>query len=336
MILLKLRLIVIVLWLLLKYLVIYYFNPDFEKGLEDCTKAVGINKSYTKAYYRRAVCNIGLNKYREAFDDLLIVLNDSPDSQEVTNEISDLKNKWKGYIGPIEFNKIESQVEEEILQAKKPENKQKLINKIDSGFKKIQIIEETIEDPNIAPKELVDKYMAFAKTGPEIKKQIDDFVENLKFDEAINLATEKLKISQNFMREFNNKSKYYSQLDIIVNDINNLIEYVKTQKAKDLKEKAEVNNTADNKKYFKTKILNEEVRENATKIAETEIDFNDFPKSAYGFEKAHNSLKNRSDVFYKFLEYFGSENIENIYKNSEISYTILSGVINCLKENGMR
>jgi DNA-directed RNA polymerase specialized sigma subunit len=122
--------------------------------MEDCSKAISINKGYTKAYYRRAMCHSGLNKFREAFDDLLVVLNDSPDSQEVADELNKLKQAWKNFISALEYNKIESQVEEEILNAKKPENRTKLLNKHDTGFKKIKIIEEIIEDPDVSKKEI--------------------------------------------------------------------------------------------------------------------------------------------------------------------------------------
>jgi hypothetical protein len=129
-------------------------NLEYEKGVEDCNKAVSINKTYSKAYYRRVLCNIGLNKFREAFDDLLIVLNDSPDSAEVTEELNNLKTKWRSYIGTVEYNKLEKAIDDEIQAAKKPENKTKLLDKNDSGFKKIKIVEEAIEDPDKAKKEL--------------------------------------------------------------------------------------------------------------------------------------------------------------------------------------
>ncbi len=114
---------------------------QYDNAINDCSKAVTIKNDYTKAFYRRAVCYIEVNKYKEAFTDLLIVLRDTPDSQEVITEINNLKSKWKNSIGKDEYQKIERVIEEEIEMAKKrhkkPENK-------DNGFKKIKIVEETV------------------------------------------------------------------------------------------------------------------------------------------------------------------------------------------------
>jgi DNA repair exonuclease SbcCD ATPase subunit len=179
----------------------------------------------------------------------------------------------------------------------------------------------------------VEKYKQFAKTGPAIKKQIDDLVDNEKYQEAIDIAREKLKEAQNFMKELTNKSNYYSQLETIVEDISNLINMI--NKKAELKKETQNTNQVDNKKFYKTKILSEEVRENATKIAETDINFSDFPVSAFGFEKAFNSLKNRNEVFFNYLMHLGGKTMESIYKSTEIAYSILSGIIGCLKQCGL-
>jgi tetratricopeptide (TPR) repeat protein len=306
----------------------YIKIKQFDKGVEDCNKAVGINKSYTKAYYRRALCNMGINKYREAFDDLLIVLNDSPDSQEVADELSSLKSKWRTFLGPIEYSKLENQIEDEIQAARKPENKSKLLNKSDNGFKKIKIVEDIIEDPDAGKGKLVEKFKEFAKSGPEIKKQIDDLVEIGKYEEAVSLAREKLAICQNFMREFSNKSNYYSTLEIIVNDINGLIDSI-NKKSETKKQPVE---ETPAKKFYKTKIHNEEILESASKIAMASINFDDYAQSSSGFLSAYQLINNNSELFYKYLAHLGSK-LENIYKTVEMPCDILVAIANCLKAN---
>ncbi len=80
---------------------------------------------------------MAINKYKEAFTDLLIVLRDTPDSQEVMDELKSMKEKWKNYIGKTEYENIQRVIEEEIEMAKKR------VKKPDPGFKKIKIVEES-------------------------------------------------------------------------------------------------------------------------------------------------------------------------------------------------
>jgi tetratricopeptide (TPR) repeat protein len=113
---------------------------QYDNAISDCTKAIAIKDDYTKAYYRRAVCYMEMNKFKEAFTDLLMVLKDTPDSQEVITEINNLKSKWKNFLGKAEYDKLDRVIEEEIEMAKKRFKKEKQ----DSGFKKIKIVEETV------------------------------------------------------------------------------------------------------------------------------------------------------------------------------------------------
>lgn len=135
--------------------------------MNDCNKSIGLKADYTKAYYRRAVCLIGLNKYKEAFGDLLFILKDTPTNPEILDEISSLKEKWKAFLGKEEWIKIEKSNEEQIEVAKNSKNKSKIRPGIEldksaldnhtttnpqpiptqqnDGFKKIKIVEETVE-----------------------------------------------------------------------------------------------------------------------------------------------------------------------------------------------
>ena len=49
------------------------------------------------------------------------------------------------------------------------------------------------------------------------------------------------------------------------------------------------------------------------------MDFSDFGKSAYGFEKAYNSFKDRDEKFLEYMKYFDGNNLAMVYKNSELS-----------------
>ena len=113
-----------------------------------------------------------------------------------------------------------------------------------------------------------------------------------------------------------------------MSDINTMIEIIQ-------KKAAAVEKPVEKGKYYKTKILSEEIRENATKLAESDINFDDFPISAIGFEKAFITMKNKSSNFFKFLKHFGAKNLENSYSRNELSYQLLSGLINVLKEHSI-
>lgn len=144
---------------------------QYEKGLKDCNEAIFLKRDYSKAYYRRSTCLLALNRFREAFDDLLFILKDAPSNQEILNEITNLKEKWAGSIGSGEWSKLYKNIDEEIEMAKigklksKVEEKSQILEKseiknqqptnIDSnktaqpvqgGFKKIKIVEEDIEE----------------------------------------------------------------------------------------------------------------------------------------------------------------------------------------------
>jgi len=146
-----------------------------------------------------------------------------------------------------------------------------------------------------------------------------------------------LKQCQNFIKEFKPTSDHHLQIEKAIADLNNLIVDISSKTEEELKNKQketnEETNSQNDKKYFKTKILSEEIRENATKIAETAMNFDDFPKTAYGFEKAFNSMKNRPDLFMKYLRHIDPNILPNIYQSSELSYNILIGVIQTLTKH---
>ena len=75
----------------------YIKNTQYNNGLEDCNKAIDLKHDYIKAYYRRAICEKNLKKFKESLEDFLYVYNDNPNSNDVLNEINNMIDKWKDY-----------------------------------------------------------------------------------------------------------------------------------------------------------------------------------------------------------------------------------------------
>jgi len=167
-----------------------------------------------------------------------------------------------------------------------------------------------------------------------VKKELKRLISQEKHKIALDIARESLKECQNFIKEFTPTSDYHLQIEKAISDLNNLIVDISSKSEESEKNKQNESqsqgNSQNDKKYFKTKILPEEIRENATKIAETAINFEDFPKTAFGFEKAFNSMKNRPDLFFNYLKYIDPNILATIYQSSELSYIILIGIIQTL------
>jgi hypothetical protein len=187
-----------------------------------------------------------------------------------------------------------------------------------------------------------------------VKKELETLMNKNKFKEAEEITSNCIKDCEKFILEFKKDTKYHTKLLESIKELNSLLSIINkkitgdtstTNELKVTKETTEKNSTAipettitnengaESANYFKTKILSKEVRENATKIAEQNINFDDFPNTSYGFEKAYNSLKNKPEVFFEYIKYFNASNICKIYLNSEIPYVILAGVIQCIKLN---
>ncbi len=102
----------------------YIKLKQFEKGLNDCDKAIEIKSDYAKAYYRRAMCLSSLSMYRKALDDLLFILCVTPNSPEVLQEVKNLKEKWRTHLGRDDWVKLnmEKEIEDEVDKANKGEH----------------------------------------------------------------------------------------------------------------------------------------------------------------------------------------------------------------------
>lgn len=168
------------------------------------------------------------------------------------------------------------------------------------------------------------KFDLFMRSGQQVKEKLKDFIAKNNKKEAEEITRNCLKDCQNFIKLFKTNSKYHSEIENSINELSSLLNSLE-EKPKE----------PEDKKYFKTKILSEELRENATKIAEEDFKFDDFPKSAYGFEKAFNSFKKRLDVYFSYLKYVGFKAIPDLYKSNEVTYNLLAGVIQTIKNHGI-
>jgi hypothetical protein len=177
---------------------------------------------------------------------------------------------------------------------------------------------------------------------------------------ALQIAKECLKDCQNFIREFPQGTEYHDTLSKSVIELNSLIDEIgkklnpntndTLKQSTDSKITKEENNSsnikeesksdkeedkASSNKYPKTKILNDETREQATKLAQSDMSFEDFPKSSLGFEKAYGSMRKRLDVFFNYLKYFKAETLPSTFSSSEMSAGLIVPIINTLKTYGL-
>jgi hypothetical protein len=173
-------------------------------------------------------------------------------------------------------------------------------------------------------KNLEKNFESFMSSGQQVKQKLKELITKNQKKEAEDITRNCLKDCQNFIKLFKPNTKHHSEIENSIEELNHLLDSFEEKP----KEK-------EDKKYFKTKIFSDELRESATKIAEEDFKFDDFPKSAYGFEKAFNSFKKRNDVFYSYLKYIGYKIIPDLYKSNEISYNLLAGVILAIKTFGL-
>ena len=149
----------------------YIQLKQYNKALDDCDKAIALKVDYVKAYYRRYLCLSSLNKFDEAFEDLLYVLNDNPQSQDIMKQMEQLKKNWKKGEGDSKWAFIENDVEKKIILAKKGKYKvkeEKEVTKeenVKNEGVKIQI-NETKEESN----EVINKKNDTTESG-ENKKE---------------------------------------------------------------------------------------------------------------------------------------------------------------------
>jgi len=62
-----------------------HFPIEFSESVSDCTKAITLNKDYSKAYYRRGKAYVSLKETKKAIDDYKRFLEYEPNNEEVIN-----------------------------------------------------------------------------------------------------------------------------------------------------------------------------------------------------------------------------------------------------------
>jgi len=100
-------------------------------------------------------------------------------------------------------------------------------------------------------------------------------------------------------------------------------------------------NTSDSapmpSKPAKTKTLDKEIVDKAASMASdqaTENSLKNIPKSAASLEKDFNQLKRDSGLVYQYIKQIPLKNILSIYKKTEVSTEVVSGLLNTLSVYG--
>lgn len=68
---------------------------QFEKAVEDCTAAINLRPSYTKARLRRADCNAKLERWEASIRDYEILLRETPEDEEVNRALLEAQTQLK-------------------------------------------------------------------------------------------------------------------------------------------------------------------------------------------------------------------------------------------------
>ena len=291
----------------------YYKSQEYQKGILDCTKAINLKNDYIKAYYRRAQCYLELKKYRMAFDDLLYIINTDNTSAEIETYLNKTLEGWKKDTGD-KFKNIENLLNSEIAKARKKEMK---ISPLPWELKK----------------ELKENYDKWERTANQVKLEIKNHINKKDYSKASEICQTCIEQCNSFIKGFNDKTIHFI---IILESISELkclksVLDLTVSENKNLEKKIRAENAKNHDNFYKTSMLSKQQRDNATLIAEKDLDFSDFGKSAYGFEKAYNSFKDRDDKFIEYMKYFDGKNLAIVYKNSELPVPVIKGVINCFR-----
>ncbi|XP_031387375.1 inactive TPR repeat-containing thioredoxin TTL3-like [Punica granatum] len=68
---------------------------QFEKAIEDCTAALDVRPSYSKARLRRADCNAKLGRWEASVQDYEVLIIETPDDEEVASAFLEAKEQLK-------------------------------------------------------------------------------------------------------------------------------------------------------------------------------------------------------------------------------------------------
>ena len=291
----------------------YFKTGEFQKGILDSTRAISLKNDYIKAFYRRAQCYIELKKYRLAFDDLLYIINIDKSSAEIETYLNKTLEGWKKDTGD-NFKKIENLLNTEINKARKKEMK---FNPLPWELKK----------------ELQESYDKWSRSAEQVKNEIKNQINKKDYIKASEICQVCLEQCNNFIKTYTDRTIHFINILESIEELKCLkkvLELTITEN-KNLEKKIRAQNAKNHDNFYKTSLLSKKQRDNATLIAEQFLDFKDFGKSAYGFEKAYNSFKDRDEKFLEYMKYFDGNNLPIVYKNSELPVPVIKGIIKCFK-----
>ena len=291
----------------------YYKSQEYQKGILDCTRAINLKNDYIKAFYRRAQCYIELKKYKMAFEDLIYIINSDNTSTEIETYLNKTLEGWKKDTGD-KFKNIENLLNNEIAKARKKELK---INPLPWEIKK----------------ESKESYEKWERAANQVKIEIKNQINKKDYAKASEICQTCIEQCNAFIKNYNDKTIHFV---IILESINELkclksVLDLAVSENKNIEKKIRAENAKNHDNFYKTSLLSKQQRDNATLIAEKDMDFSDFGKSAYGFEKAYNSFKDRNDKFLDYMKYFEGKNLAIVYKNSELPVPVIKGVINVFR-----
>ena len=292
----------------------YYKTQEYQKGILDCTRAINLKNDYIKAFYRRALCYIELQKYKLAFEDLLYIINSDNTSAEIETALKKTLEGWKKDTGD-KFKNIENLLNSQIEQARKKELK---INPLPWELKK----------------ELKENYDKWERAANQVKIEIKNQINKKDYSKASEICQTCIEQCNSFIKSFTDKTiNFITILESIseLKCLKSVLDLIVTEN-KNTEKKIRAENAKNHDNFYKTSLLSKQQRDNATLIAEKDMDFSDFGRSAYGFEKAYNSFKDRNDKFMDYMKYFDGNNLAIVYKNSELPVPVIKGVINCFRD----
>ena len=292
----------------------YYKTQEYQKGILDCTRAINLKNDYIKAFYRRALCYIELQKYKLAFEDLLYIINSDNTSAEIETALKKTLEGWKKDTGD-KFKNIENLLNSQIEQARKKELK---INPLPWELKK----------------ELKENYDKWERAANQVKVEIKNQINKKDYSKASEICQTCIEQCNSFIKSFTDKTIHFITILESISELKclkSVLDLIVTEN-KNTEKKIRAENAKNHDNFYKTSLLSKQQRDNATLIAEKDMDFSDFGRSAYGFEKAYNSFKDRNDKFIHYMKYFDGNNFAIVYKNSELPVPVIKGVINCFRD----
>ena len=292
----------------------YYKTQEYQKGILDCTRAINLKNDYIKAFYRRALCYIELQKYKLAFEDLLYIINSDNTSAEIETALKKTLEGWKKDTGD-KFKNIENLLNSQIEQARKKELK---INPLPWELKK----------------ELKENYDKWERAANQVKVEIKNQINKKDYSKASEICQTCIEQCNSFIKSYADKTIHFITILESISELKclkSVLDLIVTEN-KNTEKKIRAENAKNHDNFYKTSLLSKQQRDNATLIAEKDMDFSDFGRSAYGFEKAYNSFKDRNDKFMDYMKYFDGNNLAIVYKNSELPVPVIKGVINCFRD----